>query len=64
MLDNNINKIIADALTVDKNNLNNNIIPIINQIKIAISNNKETIIVDIFILFIFYTCLSNICFIG
>ncbi len=44
MLDNNINKIIADALTVDKNNLNNNIIPIINQIKIAISNNKETII--------------------
>ena len=55
MLDNNINKIIADALTVDKNNLNNNIIPIINQIKIAISNNKETIIVDIFILFIFYT---------
>lgn len=44
MLDNNINKIIADALTVDKNNLSNNIIPIINQIKIAISNNKETII--------------------
>lgn len=44
MLDNNINKIIANALTVDKNNLSNNIIPIINQIKIAISNNKETII--------------------
>lgn len=44
MLDSNINKIIANALTVDKNNLSNNIIPIINQIKIAISNNKETII--------------------
>ncbi len=44
MLDNNINKIIANALTVDKNNLSNNIIPIINQIKITISNNKETII--------------------
>lgn len=44
MLDNNINKIIANALTVDKNNLSSNILSIIGQIKIAILNNKETII--------------------
>lgn len=43
MQDNNINKIIANALIVDKNNLSKNIKPIIAQIKNALEMNKVVI---------------------
>lgn len=42
MQNNDINKIVSNALQVDKYILNKNIKPIISQIKIAFDNNKET----------------------
>ncbi len=44
MQDNNINKIISNALRVNKDILSKNIKPIINQIKIALESNKEAIL--------------------
>lgn len=43
MVDNNINKIMSNALTVNKDALSKNIKDIINQIKIAIEANKDNI---------------------
>lgn len=43
MQDNNINKIISNALQVNKDILSKNIKPIINQIQKALESNKETI---------------------
>lgn len=43
MVDNNINKIMSNALTVNKDVLSKNIKDIINQIKIAIEANKDNI---------------------
>ena len=43
MEDNNINKIISNALQVNKEILGNNIKSLINQIQKALENNKETI---------------------
>lgn len=44
MQDNNINKIISDALIVNKDNLAENVRAIIKQIKVGINNNKKTIL--------------------
>jgi len=44
MQDNNINKIISNALQVNKDILNKNIKPIITQIKKALESNKEAIV--------------------
>ena len=43
MQDNNINKIISNALQVNKDILSKNIKPIINQIQKALESNKEVI---------------------
>lgn len=44
MQDNNVNKIISNALRVNKDILSKNIKPIIDQIKIALESNKEAIL--------------------
>lgn len=44
MQDNNVNKIISNALQVNKDILSKNIKPIINQIKNALESNKEAIV--------------------